>query len=82
MNNMNQPATTIPQAPRVRRVRPGMVQTTDPMGRVWTIEERRDTFGGANRWAWFATCDDDRWMASDPTDRLMDATHAIATIDW
>ena len=58
-----------------------MVQTTDPMGRVWTVEERRDTFGGADRWAWFASCDEDRWSALDPTPRLMDATAAIATID-
>lgn len=75
MNNMN---STAPQAPQAPRVRPGMVQTTDPQGRTWTVEERRDTFGGFNRWAWFATCDDDRWMALDPTDRLMDATRAIA----
>jgi len=78
MHSMN---STIPTAPRVRRVRPGMVQTTDPMGRVWTVEERRDTFGGADRWAWFASCDEDRWSALDPTPRLMDATAAIATID-
>lgn len=71
-------AAAIPFAPKTRRVRPGMYQTRDPQGNVWTVEERRDTFGGGNGWAWFASQDSDWRNAIDPTPTKTDAVAAIA----
>lgn len=68
----------VPTAPRHRRVRPGMVKTTDPQGRVWTVEERPDTFGGGSGWAWFASSDDFHHDMLDPTPTMRESLQAVA----